>query len=108
MNKNDKKLITAVLVIGVLAYILFSLRGEGKVVVISQNGEENGRFSLMSDECVGIIYEENEVNDIVIKNGKVWMRSATCPDQICVEQGEISEKGETIVCLPHKLVIEIK
>ena len=36
------------------------------------------------------------------------MIEATCPDKLCIKQGNIEKKGATIVCLPHHLVIEIK
>ena len=35
------------------------------------------------------------------------MSSATCPDGDCVKQGRICDEGETIVCLPNKVVVEI-
>ena len=35
------------------------------------------------------------------------MKDANCPDKICEGHNKISYKGETIVCLPHKVVIEI-
>ena len=35
------------------------------------------------------------------------MKDANCPDKICEGHQKISYKGETIVCLPHKVVIEI-
>ena len=35
------------------------------------------------------------------------MSKADCPDQICRNHAAISQTGETIVCLPHKAVIEI-
>jgi hypothetical protein len=44
---------------------------------------------------------------LVIKDGKAFIQNADCPDKICAEHKPISKTGETIVCLPHKLVIEI-
>ena len=35
------------------------------------------------------------------------MEEADCPDGYCKEQGHISKNKQTIVCLPHKLVVEI-
>ncbi len=35
------------------------------------------------------------------------MKEADCPDKVCVGMRRISKSGETIVCLPHKLVIAI-
>ncbi len=39
--------------------------------------------------------------------GKVRMDSADCKDQICVHHKPVSGSRESIICLPHKLVVEI-
>ena len=108
MKKNDKILILGVLIAGIFLWIISSFRGIGKEVVIYRDGEEIHRFELMNETHLSMEYLEGQENDIDIKGGKVSVTFATCPDQICVKQGEISEAGETIVCLPHKLVVEIE
>lgn len=47
-------------------------------------------------------------NSISIRDNTIKVISADCKDDLCVKQGEISKVGESIVCLPHKLIIEIK
>lgn len=47
-------------------------------------------------------------NLLVIKDGKASMKEADCPDKICVAHKPICKKGETIVCLPHKVVVEVR
>ena len=44
---------------------------------------------------------------LFIENGKANMESADCPNQICVHHSAISLNGETIVCLPNRVVIEV-
>lgn len=46
-------------------------------------------------------------NVIEVINGKVRIREADCPDQICVRSGWISINSQQIVCLPNRLVIKI-
>ena len=46
-------------------------------------------------------------NVLVIKDGVAFVESADCPDEVCVAHLPISREGETIVCLPHRLVIRI-
>jgi len=48
------------------------------------------------------------VNVIKIQNGKVQIIDANCPDELCIKDGPISKPGEMLVCLPHKVVVEIK
>ena len=46
-------------------------------------------------------------NLISVIDGKIAMEAADCKDQICVHHKPISSKGESIICLPHRLVVEI-
>ena len=46
-------------------------------------------------------------NKIRVEDGKAYMEEANCPDGYCEEQGKISRHTQTIVCLPHKLVVEV-
>ena len=48
-----------------------------------------------------------DINVLVIKDGKASITEADCPDGICKDYRPISYVGETIVCLPHKVVVEI-
>ncbi|OYP37556.1 hypothetical protein CG709_05765 [Lachnotalea glycerini] len=43
----------------------------------------------------------------MIKDQKAKMEEANCPDKLCVHQKSIDKTGETIVCLPHKVVITV-
>lgn len=52
--------------------------------------------------------QNGNYNKVKIKGDKVAIIDANCQDQICVRRGWISQPGQTIVCLPHKLLIEIK
>jgi len=46
-------------------------------------------------------------NTIQVKNGEVQVSDADCPNHDCVNQGAISKAGQQIVCLPHKLTVDI-
>lgn len=51
---------------------------------------------------------EGGSNTVEISPGGVAVTQANCPDQICVQQGRISNSLLPITCLPHRLVIELK
>lgn len=53
------------------------------------------------------IGDNSDKNIIVVKDKQVYMKEADCPDKICVRQGKISNNKETIICLPHKLVVKV-
>ena len=51
--------------------------------------------------------EDGSENLVEVEPGRIRVREAGCPDQVCVNQGYISDGTVPIVCLPNKLVIEI-
>lgn len=46
-------------------------------------------------------------NRVRVERGRICVTDADCPDRICVNQGYIADASVPIVCLPHKLTIEI-
>ena len=46
-------------------------------------------------------------NRLVIKDGAVHMEEASCPDKVCIKQGTISKTGQSIVCLPNRVIVTI-
>jgi hypothetical protein len=49
-----------------------------------------------------------QVNVLVIKDGEAYVQSASCPDGICAAHKPISRQGESIVCLPHRVVVTVQ
>lgn len=46
-------------------------------------------------------------NTVQVERGRIRISEADCPDQVCVNRGWISDSTVPIICLPHKLMIEI-
>ncbi|MCI8687684.1 MAG: NusG domain II-containing protein [Lawsonibacter sp.] len=46
-------------------------------------------------------------NTVQVDQGRIRIAEADCPDQVCVNQGWISNGTVPIICLPHRLMIEI-
>ena len=108
--RNDVIFIAALLVVVSLCGLCFYLfRGEGDKVVVTVDGTEYGTYSLAEDVRVEIRTGEagEELNVLVIKDGQAYVENATCPDGICAGHKPISREGESIVCLPHKVVITV-
>lgn len=106
-RRNDIILISAVLLAALLGIFLFLLcRQEGAYVTVTRNGEEIGRYSLAEDREV-VFEDGTHRNTMVIENGKVSMKEANCPDRLCVGMRAASYRGQTVVCLPHGIVITV-
>ncbi|WP_339285138.1 NusG domain II-containing protein [Oceanobacillus sp. FSL K6-3682] len=81
------------------------------IAVITVDNEVVEEIQLtdnMETREIEIAISDHDNNIIEVDNERIHIKSATCPDQICVRTGYISRPGQTIVCLPHKLVVEIQ
>lgn len=107
-HRNDVLLAAALLLLGgALALFLWLTRQTGGIVSVQMDGQVI--LELPLDEDTQIILGEGEhTNTLVIRGGKAQVVEASCPDKICVGHGAIQYAGESIVCLPHKLVITVE
>ncbi|MBS7577188.1 MULTISPECIES: NusG domain II-containing protein [unclassified Enterococcus] len=107
-------LIVSILVIGSFLplFILRNTNSAGNEVwaELRVDGKLIKKFDLSQNEASNYRYvaDDGDYNLIEVKNQQIRIKEANCGDQICIKRGWIKKSGETIVCLPHKLVIEIK
>ena len=109
-RRNDIILIATLLLIAAVGlFYLFVLRESGNVVKVTLDGELYGTYPLSEDISVDIMSGDNasELNRLVIRDGKAHMEHATCPDGICVDHRPIFRDGESIVCLPNRVVVTV-
>lgn len=107
ITKRDLMLIIILLAVMIILILFMHLNKKtGYNVRISADGKTIKTLSLDKDE--EYVFEGDKgYNVVVIKNNEVYVKEADCPDKICVNHKKISNIGETIICLPHKLVVEI-
>lgn len=104
MKKNDFILIICIGIISLLSFFCLELfMDEGSSVVISVNGEEFGVYNLDTNQVINI----NNTNVLEIIDGEAYMCEANCPDELCIYQGAIHKNGESIICLPNKIIVEV-
>lgn len=58
-------------------------------------------------DLASMVPEGRRFNLLAVSGTQVWMEAADCRDQICVHHIPIADGGESIICLPHKLAVEI-
>ena len=108
--RNDVILAAVIFIIAVAGLLFINgTKVKGNRVVVKVNGIETQSYSLSENTEFEIKTGENDKNHntVVIENGKVRVTEADCPDGICKDYRPISYVGQTIICLPHKVVIEI-
>ena len=109
--RNDLLLIGGLLTVVILAGLcLFVLRGEGDTVIVTVDGKPYGTYSLSEEIRVDIHTgaDGEQLNRLVIRGGEAFVETATCPDGICAAHKPISRDGESIVCLPHRVVVTVE
>ena len=80
----------------------------GSVAEIYWNGKLLHTFPLDKPIEYTLSSPNGGSNTIVVQDGRVCVSHATCPDQVCVNQGWVNTDATPIVCLPNQLVIQIK
>lgn len=106
MKKNDLILAGIILAVAVclLALQMSGDRDNAHLVKIRSGGKVFGTYDLSRDRTIDI----NGTNRLVIEDGQAWMEWADCPDQVCVRHRAVSKTGESIICLPNRVVISVE
>lgn len=105
-KKKDILLIIIILIVAGLSFFLHEKIGVKNAgsITIKVNGVIEGVYSLDVDQEIDI---NGGKNHLIIKNGKADMTEADCPDQLCVDQRPVSKNGESIICLPNRVIVEV-
>lgn len=101
LSLADFLLILMVIVAIVLSAKVFLNKDDELFVHVHKDNLALGVFPLNKDRVIRI----DEHNTVEIRNKKVRMLEADCPDKLCMKQGA----GDVlpIICLPNRVVVEI-
>ncbi len=120
--RNDIILIVVLLFLAGLSLILFftiSPKNDLEVSIYLKNNlvyqaQLSGDVFVLDEEAVQVIVDDKEYQeicieqvDIVIEKDGVFVRSSSCKDHICVNQKKINRAGQSIVCLPNQVSIQL-
>ena len=111
MRKNDFWLILVLLVLAAGSWFLFrsDSTARDKVLVVRKDQQVLQRIELKKVTSETKLIVPVEHGEMVIaydrEGGRVL--SSPCPDQVCVHQGKITRSGQTIACVPEKVLVTI-
>ena len=131
IRKADIILFIVLVVIGLAASAALTLsHGEaesGARVIIESGGDLYARYPLSEDRTVVVpapkqiaadapaadpgdaaSSQYDYYNVVVISGSTVSVTEASCKNRVCVKHGAISRPGESIVCLPNRLIVRIE
>lgn len=108
-HKKEVIMIVTILVISFLLLIVNRLifSKPARYLEITVDGNLYETLDLDQDTEILVKGYQGGTNRIVIQNGKVHVSDASCPDKICIHQGTIEQTGESIVCLPNRMIAQI-
>ena len=97
--------------LGIFSYVQATADHSNMQVVVQANGEIVHVFDLVDDGKTETFHYDDDhghSNSIVRTGMTVSMTEATCTDQVCVRMSDVALVGDTILCLPHKLLVEVR
>lgn len=105
MTRNDLILIAALMIFSLIPSAM-NLSSEKNFAVVKVEGVITRKLDLSIDETFTLETGGGK-NILEVRGGAVSVIAADCPDKICIRRGAIKNVGETIACVPHKVLIEI-
>lgn len=106
--RKDVLLIGCLLLAGLVLLLILRLsRAHGAYVEVRVGGKFVATYALDQDGSHQIEGVDGGYNLLIIENGTAAITEADCPDKLCVGMGQIRYGGQSIICLPHQVVVSI-
>lgn len=96
-------IIVLVLIGGVAAMLILNRSGGSRTAVI-RCGDIRHELSLGEDGVFGFDGIDAEFE---VKDGKIRLTNASCPDKLCEKTGFIGSAGQSIICVPNRITVSV-
>lgn len=99
----------ALILLCALGFLLIKNADKGTVAIISVDGKVVDKIDLakVTESYELSIDTEYGHNTLLVEPGAISVIEADCPDHVCIRQGKLTGGGLSIICMPHRLVIEM-
>ncbi|MCM1364594.1 MAG: NusG domain II-containing protein [Faecalibacterium sp.] len=106
IKKGDILIIALLCIICILLFIPSFISSGSKTAVIYLDGEVQHEIDLSKTEKEYTL----EVGGctLTVDSDGVTFAKSTCPDKLCVKKGRLHESGDTMACVPNKVVVTVK
>ena len=113
MTRGDKVLVVLLVVASIFSFWLIreiNSKMDSRYISIQVDGAEYERMQFSTSDEPVIKEIQTQFGRNVIEAGRDYVRviEADCPDKLDILQGDITRPGQVIVCLPNRMIIEIK
>ena len=86
--------------------LVLTAPSENYVRILSDGKEVYAADLRLAEDTVFDVAYQGHSNTVEIRDHRIRVKAADCPDLTCVHMGWLNSASMPIVCLPHKLVIE--
>ena len=97
-------IIGIVLLSSIAAIVIMNLSGGGSRTAVIRCGDVKRELSLNRD---GLFRFDGIDAEFEVKDGKIRLTAASCPDKICEKTGYIGSSGQSIICVPNKITVTV-
>lgn len=112
--KKGDLIIILILAVAAVSWFAVNRLGETEAereIVIETNGSVYQVIQVkekMELQDIHIELENGNYIDIVADENGAYVKDVICPDKICQKTGRVNKVGQSIVCLPNKVVVYIE
>lgn len=97
-------IIGLVLIGSAAAMLIMNRSGGGSRTAVICCGDIRRELSLSED---GVFRFDGIDAEFEVKNGKIRLTNASCPDKLCEKTGFIGSAGQSIICVPNKITVSV-
>ena len=103
--KPFEAVIIGIILLGsIAAAVIMTLAGGGSKTAVIHCGDVRQELALDKD---GLFRFDGIDAEFEVKNGKIRLINASCPDKICEKTGYIGSSGQSIICVPNKITVSV-
>ncbi|PMQ02358.1 MAG: hypothetical protein CBR30_01515 [Dictyoglomus sp. NZ13-RE01] len=109
--KKEFIVLFSILIIAFIIWVYFYTSGQAFYLVVEVNNKEVMRINLAKIQEKKVFSVEGVIDKSYFEYDPkygVRMIASPCPDKLCVKQGWIKKVGESIVCLPNRVVLRLE
>ena len=103
--KPFEAVIIGIILLGsIAAVVIMNRSGSGSRTAVIRCGDVRHELSLGKD---GEFRFDGIDAEFEVKNGKICLTNASCPDKLCEKTGYIGSSGQSIICVPNKITVTV-
>ncbi len=107
ITKGDIILIVSVVLISAVLFALSFFSSSEDLTAEIYVGGEKAHSIVLSEVTESYTVRENYCELLIEKDGVTFVYS-DCGDKLCVKKGKLTKQGDTMACVPEKVVVILR